>query len=195
MRWTFWRAESKPSTHTPKRLSRRQKKEKRWSDDEKQEQEQIKCGTYGIERAKGSYYWYADNAKAARRGYRLSELAIVLVSTAVPILGILDPGNAKPSAALGAAVVALVGLRAIFHWHENWNRFSIAAAEINAQVRLYNAWANPYDVEETRQATIVERLNEIETRETSEWTTLAAPGAPPTPQSAPSRSVNEVAPR
>jgi Protein of unknown function (DUF4231) len=98
----------------------------------------------------------------------------------VPIAGILTPGDARLPGVLGAVVVALTGLRAIFHWRDNWMRFSLASNAIRAEVRLYELGADPYSDAASRDALLVRNINTVEHSETSGWMSLAGPDSPAT---------------
>jgi hypothetical protein len=122
-----------------------------------------------------SFRWYVRHSNRARASYWASEIILLLFTAAVPISVIVDPRHAQVPAVLGGVVVVLAGFRAIFHWHENWTRFTLACSEINAELRLYNIHAEPYDRAKSRDTLLLTRLNLIEMRETSGWTTLSTP--------------------
>lgn len=132
-----------------------------------------------LQQAEESFQWYVDNSRSSRLRYQVSEVVLLVVASAVPIAVIVSPGNAKVPAVLGATVVALSGLRAVFHWHDNWTRFSMAAMSIKAERRLYLLGAEPYDDPATRDHVLIRNVNGIESKETSGWMTLAAPGSGP----------------
>jgi Protein of unknown function (DUF4231) len=128
-----------------------------------------------LDEARGSFAWYERNAKISRLRYQISEVVLVCVAAAVPIAGILTPSDARLPAVLGAVVVALTGLRAIFHWRDNWMRFSLASGAIKAEVRLYQLGADPYSDPASRDAVLVRNINSVEHSETSGWMSLAGP--------------------
>lgn len=128
-----------------------------------------------LREARTAYDWYVRNGAASRTRYQVSEVVLVCVAAAVPIAGILAPDDARLPAILGAVVVALTGLRAIFHWRDNWMRFSLASTAIKAEIRLYELGAPPYDDPTTRDAALIHNVNGVERSETSGWMSLAGP--------------------
>ncbi|BEP12197.1 hypothetical protein acdb102_05080 [Acidothermaceae bacterium B102] len=128
-----------------------------------------------LDEARSSFDWYERNAKASRLRYQISEVVLVCVAAAVPIAGILAPSDARLPAVLGAVVVALTGLRAIFHWRDNWMRFSLAGSAIKAEIRLYGLHADPYSDLASRDAVLIRNINSVEHSETSGWMSLAGP--------------------
>jgi hypothetical protein len=165
--------------HPPKRrLSRRKKQLHKWASEEDAETISLEKKKFAVATARKAYWYYSGNAKSARRRYTISEVLILLVSASVPILGILLPTNARPAAAVGAVVVALTGLRVVFHWHDNWTRFSLAANTLNNHIRLYLLGINPY-AEDDKDQKLIEKVNDVERRETRDWAGLSSPGSAP----------------
>jgi hypothetical protein len=77
-------------------------------------------------------------------------------------------------------VVVLTGFRSVFHFYDNWTRFSGTCASIKAELRLYEAAVEPYDNPATRDEILLRKINSAEIAETSKWMTLPAPGSAPT---------------
>jgi hypothetical protein len=125
--------------------------------------------------AKESFEWYARNARLARLRFQVAEVVLLTVAAAVPIAGILTPDDSRLAAILGAVVVALTGLRTLFHWHDNWTRFASACSAISAEVRLYYFRVAPYDNPGTRDQHLVKRVNDVENTEVGGWLTLSTP--------------------
>jgi Protein of unknown function (DUF4231) len=129
------------------------------------------------------FNWYARNLKRSRYRFQISELILLAASAAVPVAGILTPGDARPAAIIGAGVVVLTGLRSVFHFYDNWTRFGWACSVIRTELRLYAAAVAPYDDPETRDGILLRKINSTELTETSQWMTLPGPGAPQSPGS------------
>lgn len=120
--------------------------------------------------------WYFDAAQKARFGYQASEVVILLFAASVPIAGILLPTQAWAAAVLGAIVTALTGLRAVFHWRVNWNRYAVTHMQLVAELRLYTAAAPPYDGKPPqREEYLATKVNQIITLETISWADLKGP--------------------
>ncbi|HEV2783978.1 MAG TPA: DUF4231 domain-containing protein [Actinophytocola sp.] len=135
---------------------------------------QSDAASYALKLANGSYEWYRDRAIRCRRAYRISETTLLVSTTAVPASAVLSPGNSAVTGTLGALVVILHGLRSIFHWQDNFLRFSRAREAIEAERRLYHTHANPYDNPETREQQLAMAVSRIEQEEMSGWIKIAA---------------------
>jgi hypothetical protein len=129
---------------------------------------------YAMSVATGSYDWYQVHAIGARRLYKLSESALLLLAAAIPVAAAIAPGNAVAPAVLGGMVVVLTGLRSVFHWQENYLRFSGAREAVEAQRRLYVTRSAPYDDPTTRDRTLVASVSRIEQEELGGWIKVAS---------------------
>jgi hypothetical protein len=129
---------------------------------------------YAVKIANGSYEWYKAAAIRSRRLYKVFESLLIIVSAAVPLAALIAPGNSVIPGSLGALVVVITGLRAVFHWQENYLRFSAAREAVEAERRLYWTQANPYDDPATRARFLVSAVSRIEQDEMKGWTQVAA---------------------
>jgi hypothetical protein len=116
---------------------------------------------YAVKLADESYDWYRTAAIRSRRAYKISEALIIVVSAAVPASAVVSPDNATAPAIFGAVVVVLTGLRSVFHWQDNYMRFSSAREAVNAERRLYNIGTEPYDNASTRDQVLVRTVSRI----------------------------------
>jgi hypothetical protein len=135
-------------------------------------------GSYARSEAERVFRWYARNARRSRYQFQISEMILLVASAAVPVAGILTPGNARPAAIIGAGVVVLTGFRSVFHFYDNWTRLAGTCAFIKAELRLYEARVEPYDDPATRAEILLRKINSAELTETAKWMTLPAPGSP-----------------
>lgn len=119
-----------------------------------------------------SYRWYKAAATRARRAYKIIETLLLLVSASIPVSAVVS-NSAVPPAILGSVTVVLAGARAIFHWQENYLRFSEAREAVEAERRLYHTWSIPYDNAQTRDATLVKAVTRIEQSEMQGWLRVA----------------------
>src|ERR1700744_5956798 len=124
---------------------------------------------YAIEIANGSYEWYKVHAIRSRKAYRLSEASIVAASAAIPTSAAIYPHDIVIPAILGAVVVIISGLRALFHWHDNYLRFSRAREAVEAERRLYHTASVPYNDISTRAQILVSSISRIEQQEMAGW--------------------------
>jgi hypothetical protein len=129
---------------------------------------------YAMGLASDSYDWYRAHAIRARRNYRVAETILLVVAAAVPTSAVIARHNAVVPAILGAIVVVLTGLRPLFHWQDNYVRFSRAREAVEAERRLYSTGAKPYDDPSTRDQALVAAVSRIEEDEMSGWTRLAS---------------------
>jgi len=134
-------------------------------------------GSYARAEAERVFRWYARNARSSRYRFQISEMILLVASAAVPVAGILTPGNARPAAIIGAGVVVLTGFRSVFHFYDNWTRLAGTCAIIKAELRLYEARVEPYNDPRTRDEILLRKINSTELTETGKWMTLPAPGS------------------
>jgi hypothetical protein len=132
--------------------------------------------SYARSEAERVFRWYAHNARASRYRFQISEMILLAASAAVPVAGLLTPGDARPAAIIGAAVVVLTGFRSVFHFYDNWTRFAGTCAVIKAELRFYEASVEPYDVPATRDEILLRKINSAELTETGRWMTPPPPG-------------------
>lgn len=130
---------------------------------------------YAMRVANGSYDWYRNAAMKARRYFRLTETLVLLVSASIPVSAVLSSRNAEVPAILGGIVVVITGLRSVFHWQDDYLRFSEAREAVEAERRLYYTRAEPYADPETRDQALAANVTRIEQREMGTWAQLASP--------------------
>jgi hypothetical protein len=131
---------------------------------------------YAMSIADSSYHWYRTAAIRSRRSHRLADLAALILSAAIPVLAVALPSRPVITATIGSVLVVVAGARAIFHWQENYLRFSQAREEVERQRRLYLVGATPYDDQATRDQELVRAVTRIEHDEMHGWVRIADPG-------------------
>ena len=124
--------------------------------------------------ANNSYEWYRSHAIRARKSDRAAEVAILATSAAIPVAAAISPHNAIVPAVLGSITVILAGMRVIFHWHENYLRFSRAREAIEHERRLYRVEASPYADPATREKLLTQAVSKIEQEEMGAWVRIAS---------------------
>ena len=107
--------------------------------------------------------------------YKASETALLVIAASIPASAAIAPGDAIAPAILGSIVVVMTGLRAVFHWQDNYLRFSAAREAVEAERRLYHTGAKPYEELKTRDQTLVEAVSRIEQDEMKGWLKVASP--------------------
>ena len=130
---------------------------------------------YAMRLANDSYDWYKARAAHSRAAYKVSETALLIVSAAIPTNAAIFPDDVIVPALLGGVVVVLAGLRAVFHWQDNYLRFSAAREAIEAERRSYNTGAKPYDDRATRDQILAAAVSKIEHAEMAGWNKIASP--------------------
>ncbi|WP_433147024.1 DUF4231 domain-containing protein [Actinomadura nitritigenes] len=133
---------------------------------------------YAMRVADQSFDWYQQAAMKARRYYRLSETLLLILSAAIPISAVLQPSSAKTPALLGGLLVVLTGLRSIFHWHDDYLRFSEAREAVEGERRLYLTRSAPYEDEQTRDMLLVQSISKLEQKEMNAWMKIARTKGP-----------------
>ena len=129
--------------------------------------------SYSMGLAAASYDWYRSHAIRSRKAYKTLEVSALVVTAAIPVTAAIAPGNTTAAAILGAVAVVLSGFRSIFHWQENFIRYSEAREAIEAERRLYNTGAHPYGNKETRDQLLTEAVSRIEQDEMHGWVKIA----------------------
>lgn len=131
---------------------------------------------YAMSVADSSYHWYRTAAIRSRRTHRLADLSAVVFSAMIPVLAITLPSYPAITGAVGSLLAVIAGSRAIFHWQENYLRFSQAREEVERQRRLYLVRAEPYGDPATRDQELVRAVSRIEHDEMHGWVRVADPG-------------------
>ena len=116
-----------------------------------------------------SHKWYMAAAIKSRRAYRVSEVSAIGIAAAIPVSVLLAPGNGIPAAILGALSAIIASLRPVFHWNENYTRFSRAREFVEAERRLYITQSPPYNDDQTRAGLLVRAVTQIEQSEMGQW--------------------------
>lgn len=130
--------------------------------------------SYAMALANESYTWYRKHAVSSRRAYKCLETALLIVAAAIPTSAAIAPHNVIVPAILGAVVVILSGLRSVFHWQDNYLRFSGAREAVEAERRLYETGAVPYADETSKDQILAAAVSRIEREEMAGWVKVAA---------------------
>jgi hypothetical protein len=118
------------------------------------------------------YTWYRGHAVSAGMRYKGAEIALLLAAALIPVSTVVT--DRWVTALLGAVVVVLTGLRSIFTWQEDWLRFTEAWQQLQFARTRYVHGLPPYDDPATRDATLVQRVQEVQRSETRGWLSLRA---------------------
>ena len=116
--------------------------------------------------------WYGTHAARARDRYRILEIALLIVGASISVAALTWPGNGVPAAVLGGIVVVLTGLRQVFHWQENYVRFTRVWQTLKQERRRYDVGEPPYNDPALRDRKLMEVVNTVEAQETQGWAHL-----------------------
>jgi hypothetical protein len=106
--------------------------------------------------------------------HRIGEISLIAVSAGVPASTAIFPGMVMLPAILGTAAVLITGIRSVFHWGENYLRFSQAREEVEGERRLYQVKAEPYANDDTRDQVLAAAITRIERDEMGRWVSVSA---------------------
>lgn len=124
--------------------------------------------------ADDSYEWYRTAAIRSRRMFRASEVLLLVLAAAIPVSGIVFSGNTTPAVVLGGLITVIGGIRGLFHWQENYVRFSRSRELVESERRLFRFRDGRYrvasDVE--RDLLLARAITQIERDELGEWSQL-----------------------
>ncbi|MFJ1705415.1 DUF4231 domain-containing protein [Kitasatospora sp. NPDC088346] len=111
--------------------------------------------------------WYEKQAHHQRAGFYVSEIAIVLLSAAIPASAAAG-ASTMVAGVLGALVVAAVGLRQLYRWGENWIRSSNSLVALQGEVVNWSYGADPYSGSNA-DAVLAARVEAMVLSETTDW--------------------------
>lgn len=111
--------------------------------------------------------WYARNARYQRKAFYVAEVALIVLSAAIPAVTALH-APAATAAVLGSAVVVVGAVRHVWRWGENWIRSSRALLDLQAEVVKWSTGVDPYQTGDAT-ATLVARTEAIVAGETAGW--------------------------
>jgi hypothetical protein len=134
-----------------------------------------KDGSSAMYVADGSYNWYKRAAIRSRRCFRASEVVTIAASASIPICAVVFSEATVIAAILGGVVIISTGLRTLFHWQENYLRYSRAREAVEAERRRYKFGSKPYDSPNERDGRLVEAVTRIEQEEMGQWLQIANP--------------------
>jgi hypothetical protein len=118
------------------------------------------------------YAWYRAHAVSAGVRYKVLEITLLVVAALIPVSTVIT--DRWVTALLGAVVVVLTGLRSIFTWQDDWMRCTESWQQLQFARTRYVHRLPPYDVEATRDALLVQRVQAVQTAETRGWLSLRA---------------------
>jgi Protein of unknown function (DUF4231) len=119
--------------------------------------------------------WYESDARFQRKAYYVAEVAVILLSAAIPAVAAFG-AKATWGALLGAAVVVVGGLRHLCRWGENWIRSSETLVAIQAEIIKWSTGTPPYQDASDASKDLVTRVEALVAGETSRWASTLQSG-------------------
>lgn len=147
-------------------------------------------------RLKNLLFWFVQEAYHAKIKYYSFTITTVIFSTAVMIITSSSTGLAIwASEAWGTAANLLVAILAgctnivnsmlaLTKWRENWVRYRRSADQIEGELSLYLAQANPYQYPDSRDGRLMARVERIAAQEGESWAETMQQEAETIPSSA-----------
>ncbi|WP_083472996.1 DUF4231 domain-containing protein [Frankia sp. R43] len=129
---------------------------------------------FALRLANDSYDWYRTHAIRSRKRYRQNEILLLCIAAAIPTSAVIAPKNPAVPSIMGALIVVMSGIRTIFHWHDNYLRYSYAREAVEAERRLYRTESAPYDDPRTRMKLLAAKVTNIEHDEMAEWIKISS---------------------
>lgn len=146
----------------------------RWSRNKALDPPEPKNEAYAESIADKSYGWYRDAAIRSRRTYKVAECALMIVTAGIPLSALTLPETPVVAAVLGSVALVIGGFRSVFHWQENYVRFSRAREMVEAERRRFHGRISPYDGEaEQNKQELIRAVTQIEQEEMGQWIRIA----------------------
>lgn len=113
--------------------------------------------------------WYERESAKAKRWFHRLKVVQILVAAAIPAAVALG-ADAAVAGVLGAVVVVLEGLQALFQFQQNWMTYRATAEALKHEQFLYLAGSGPYLDVARPAALLAERVEGLVSQEHATWT-------------------------
>lgn len=127
-----------------------------------------------LERVRSQLEYYEKTARRSQRNFRVVKVLQLIVAAAVPVAATADAG-AVITALLGALILILEGVQALFGWQQNWVNYRNTAEGLNSEQHLYDAHAGPYARAANPKRLLAERVEGLLSTERSGWVAAQLP--------------------
>src|SRR3954466_11152167 len=118
--------------------------------------------------------YYEATAKRSQKSFRIVKIAQLTVAAAVPVAAAAHAG-AVITAALGAFILILEGVQALFGWQQNWVSYRRTAEALQSERHLYAATAGPYSRSGNPKRLLAERVEGLLSAENQGWVAAQLP--------------------
>jgi Protein of unknown function (DUF4231) len=112
--------------------------------------------------------YYEKAAGRSQKHFRTVKIGQLIVSAAVPVAAAAHASGVV-IAVLGALILILEGVQALFGWQQNWVSYRNSAEALQSEQHLYEAAAGPYAEADTPRRLLAERVEGLLSTERSGW--------------------------
>ncbi|HEY6886134.1 MAG TPA: DUF4231 domain-containing protein [Solirubrobacter sp.] len=121
-----------------------------------------------LQRLHSQLDYYERAAGRSQRNFRVTKIAQLVVAAAVPVAAAGHAG-AVFTAILGALILILEGVQALFGWQQNWVNYRNNAEALQSEQHLFQAGAGPYAGAPAPKQLLAERVEGLLSSERSGW--------------------------
>jgi uncharacterized protein DUF4231 len=137
-----------------------------------------------LERLRDQLGWYDKAAGRSQRSFRIVKLVQLVAAASVSVAAVAGAG-AVVSALIGAVILILEGVQALFGWQQNWVNYRNTAEALKSEQHLFAAHAGPYASSTNPARLLAERVEGLLSTERSGWVVeQLPPGASQAPPAA-----------
>ena len=127
-----------------------------------------------LRRVREQLTYYENAAGRSQRNFRVTKIAQLAVAAAVPV-GAAAHAGAVFTAVLGACILILEGVQALFGWQQNWVNYRNSAEGLQSEKHLFEASAGPYAEAKAPKRLLAERVERLLSSERSGWVATQLP--------------------
>ncbi len=127
-----------------------------------------------LARVKDQLKYYDRTAKRSQASYRVIKICQLLAAAAVPVAAAADAGVVV-MASIGALILILEGVQALFGWQQNWINYRNTAEALHGEQHLFEALAGPYSHTQHPKRLFAERVEALLSSERSVWVSTQTP--------------------
>jgi hypothetical protein len=135
-----------------------------------------------LARVKDQLDYYDKTAKRSQTSFRVVKVCQLLAAASIPVAAAADASTVV-MASIGALILILEGIQALFAWQQNWMNYRKTAEALHGEQHLFQASAGPYSRTPNPQRLFAERVEALLSSERSVWVATQIP--PGSSQSAP----------
>ena len=124
-------------------------------------------------RYKHQVEWYDNRAQANKKRYSLVQWAVIILAASLPVLISVAPTGVT----IPMSVLLAIGTAALktFKFQENWLSYRTVAESLKKERHYYAAGVGDYGVAEDKEGLFVERVENLISRENTQWLMAHAP--------------------